>query len=399
MDDLGHALSGTTPAAMLGGGTPARIPAMEAIWRQQTQMLMSQGDTWDRVLGCYDPPRGNPAFIQAIRDCLNEAFGWSIGTENIAITSGGQTAFYYLFNMLAGRHRDGSYKHILFPLTPEYIGYADQPLEALMFRSVPALMELHGTHSFKYKVDFDRLSITKDTAALCVSRPTNPSGNVLTDDEIAHLATLAQKNSIPLILDNAYGLPFPGVIYTAAKPPPFNNSIIFVCSLSKLGLPGARTGIVIARPEIAAAISRMTAILGLANNNIGQALVRSLLEQHKLIPICREVIQPFYRRRSELAQQWVAEFFDDKLPYRVHASEGAFFLWLWFPGLSITTYELYERLKNRRILIVPGKYFFYGCDHDPGHHHDECIRVTFTQAEEDVREGIRIIADEVKKAY
>ena len=172
-----------------------------------------------------------------------------------------------------------------------------------------------------------------------------------------------------------------------------------MCSLSKLGLPGARTGIVIARPEIAAGISRMTAILGLANNNVGQALVRDLLAQRKLIPICREVIQPFYRRRSQQAQQWVTEFFDDKLPYRVHASEGAFFLWMWFPGLSITTYELYERLKNRGILVVPGKYFFYGCDESSGRHRDECIRVTFTQAEEDVKQGIRIIAEEVKTAY
>ena len=54
---------------------------------------------------------------------------------------------------------------------------------------------------------------------------------------------------------------------------------------------------------------------------------------------------------------------------------------------------------QRVVLCIPGKYFFYGCDEDASRHRHECIRVTFTQAEEDVREGIRAIAEEVKKAY
>lgn len=397
MDDLGHALAEAKSMRVLGGGTPALIPEMEAIWRGQMESLLRQGDALDRVLGCYDSPRGNPAFIKAVCTGLNEAFGWSIGPSNVAITTGGQSAFYYLFNMLAGRCADGAYRHILFPLSPEYIGYADQPLESAMFRSTPALVEEHGRHGFKYKVDFANLKITPETAALCVSRPTNPTGNVLTDDEIAHLTKLADANNIPLIIDNAYGAPFPNVIFTESRPA-WSKNIIFVCSLSKLGLPGTRTGIVIARPEVTQAIARMTAILGLSNNNVGQALARGLLERHELIPMCRRIIMPFYRDRSQKVQAWVAEYFDDSLPYRVHVSEGAFFLWLWFPGLPITTYELYERLKKRGVLVVPGKCFFYGSD-KPSPQRDECIRVSFTQAEEDVREGIAAIADEVGKAY
>ena len=39
-------------------------------------------------------------------------------------------------------------------------------------------------------------------------------------------------------------------------------------------------------------------------------------------------------------------------PYRVHRPEGAIFLWLWFENLPITSAELYQRLKNRGVLIV-----------------------------------------------
>ena len=70
----------------------------------------------------------------------------------------------------------------------------------------------YAPNMFKYQVDFDRIDM-KNVNAITASRPTNPTGNVLTDDEIARLCTLAEEHEIPLVLDNAYGLPFPGIIF------------------------------------------------------------------------------------------------------------------------------------------------------------------------------------------
>ena len=74
------------------------------------------------------------------------------------------------------------------------------------------------------------------------------------------------------------------------------------------------------------------------------------------------------------------------------------FLWLWFENLPITSLQLYERLKNRGVLVVSGHYFFPGLD-DDWKHRDECLRVTYSQNDEDVYRGIGIIAEEVGKAY
>ena len=60
--------------------------------------------------------------------------------------------------------------------------------------------------------------------------------------------------------------------------------------------------------------------------------------------------------------------------------------------------ELYERLKKRGVLVVPGSYFFPGFD-EPWPHKHECIRVTYCAQPDKVRRGIAILADEVKKAY
>jgi valine--pyruvate aminotransferase len=344
----------------------------------------------------YDPPRGNPAFIAALAGLFQREFGWQVDARNFAITAGGQTAFFFLFNLLAGVMPDGRRKKILLPLVPEYIGYANQGSGGDLFRAVPPKIEKTGPHEFKYRVDFERLEITDDIAAICVSRPTNPTGNVLTDEEIARLSALAKAHGIPLIIDNAYGAPFPNVIFTEATPV-WDEHIILTLSLSKIGLPGTRTGIVVAHPEIAGAVAAMSSVVGLSNPNIGQAIMRPLVEDGGILRLSNEVVKPFYIEKSRQARAWVAEFFGERFDYYIHRSEGALFLWLWFPGLPVSAKELYARLKERGVLIVPGHYFFFGLEDEDWRHRQECLRMTFTMDEAVVREGIRIIGEEVAK--
>ena len=399
MDDLGDALAaGGDQVRMLGGGQPAHIPEMDDLWRKRWLQIADDPDHLSRVLGNYEPPIGNSDFRNAIADLFSKEFGWPIGPENVAITPGAQTAFFFLFNMLAGEFQSGVSKKILLPIIPEYIGYANQAVGDDIFQGTKPQIELIGDHQFKYRVDFENVNVTSDTAAICVSRPTNPTGNVLTDDEIQTLSTMAIDNDVPLIIDNAYGAPFPGAIYTDAQPI-WDEHIILTLSLSKLGLPGTRTGIVIANPEIARGISSMTSIVGLANTNIGQAIVQPLVEDGQILKLSREVILPYYRQKSEQAVQWMHEAMEETIPYRIHVSEGAFFLWLWFKDLPISSKELYQRLKARDVLVVPGDYFFYGNDTEQWRHSDECLRVTFTMPEGVVKDGFKSIAEEVRKAY
>lgn len=400
MDDLGNALvSGGPDVRMLGGGQPAHIPEVNALWRRRLEEIMASPGALEKMLSNYDPPRGNPLFLDAVAALFQESFGWNITAKNIAITPGGQTAFFFLFNALAGKFKDGSRKKILLPLVPEYIGYSNQSVSEDIFCACRPLIQKIGDHDFKYRVDFDHLEVGDDIAAICVSRPTNPTGNVLTDNEISHLSELADEHDIPLIIDNAYGAPFPNIIFTEATPV-WNEHVVLTLSLSKIGLPGTRTGIVIANEEIASAVSSMSAIVGLANGNIGQAIMEPLIRSGEILKLSDEVVRPYYVEKSRQARAWVEAEFDDSLPYRVHLSEGALFLWLWFENMPITSSELYERLKKRGVLIVSGHYFFFGDDDvDSWRHRHECIRMTFTMDERTVHEGIKIIAEEVAAAY
>lgn len=403
MDDLGRALTLQPDMRMLGGGNPAAVPEVQQLWRERMQTLLAEGTAFDRMLVNYDPPQGNPHFIRALASLLRREFGWEIGEENIAITNGGQSAFFFLFNLLGGPTNNGRHKKILLPLSPEYIGYADQGLEADLFVACcPTITwpEGESQRRFKYAIDFAAVEHTLQSepiAAIAVSRPTNPTGNVLTDAEVERLSALAAQYGVPLILDNAYGAPFPNVIYTAATPH-WAPHVILTLSLSKLGLPGTRTGIVIAPEPIVTALSAMTAIAGLSNGTIGQQLVLPMVESGEILDIGPRWLRPFYRAKSEIAASLTREIFDAAgVDWALHVSEGAFFHWLCLRGMSISTLELYERLKARKVLVVPGEYFFFGLN-DEWPHSRECLRLNFAQPELVMREALQIIAEEASRA-
>ena len=403
MDDLGRAMTTDPNMRMLGGGNPATVPEMQALVRQRMRQLLEEGESFDRMLANYDPPRGNPRFIRALVTLLRREFAWDVEPDNIAITCGSQSSWFYLLNLLGGQYGNRRRRKILLPLTPEYIGYADQGLEPDLFVSCRPRIEWPSGREncvFKYHIDFAGVEAVlrkADIGAIAVSRPTNPTGNVLSDDEMSRLSALARDHNIPLLVDNAYGNPFPGIIYVAAQPF-WAPHVVLTLSLSKLGLPGTRTGIVIAPKPIAAAVSSLTAVVGLANGNVGQQLVLPWIEDGSILNIGPRILRPFYEARSHQALEWARESFESAgVEWAIHASEGAFFHWLWLPNLRVTTRELYARLKAREVLTVPGEYFFFGLPEDWSHRH-ECLRLNFSGPGQAVREGLQIIAEEAAKA-
>ena len=395
MDDLGEVLTSGRSIMNLGGGNPGIVPEVSELLRQRMQDLLNEGD-FDDVVGKYDGPQGHQPFREALASLLNRRFGWTIRPTNIATTAGSQASFFMLFNMLAGPMPNGESRHILLPLTPEYIGYADVGLVSGMIKSVKPTIEFLDGHRFKYRIDFDALSIDREVAAVCVSRPTNPTGNVITDRELNQLVTLTARHQTPLIIDNAYGLPFPNIVFSEATPV-FDRHVILCMSLSKLGLPGMRTGIIVAAEDIIETITSLNAITMLANGSLGANLVCDLLDSDEVIDICDRTIKPFYRSKSAQAQAWCHEYFAG-LDYYLHKSEGAIFLWVWFPTLPISDSALYERLKQRDVLVLAGRHFFPGLS-EPWDHTEQCLRISYAQDADEVRRGIEIISEEVHRAF
>ena len=377
MNDLGKPLPAGIPAYRLGGGNPARIPAVETAYRRSMQNMLSDGESFENVLAHYDAPQGRVSFIEAVAEYFSRTYGWKIGPENVAVTNGSQSAFVSFFNLFSGTYDSaighGYRKNIVFPLVPEYVGYADQGIEPDTVVGIPASYVYYPDHTFKYFINFDLLesylAAHPETGAMCVSRPTNPTGNVLTDTEIKRLAALAARYNIPLFIDNAYGVPFPDIIFTGDAAPYWDENVVLSMSLSKI----------------------------LASGSLGQALAESLIKSGELVELAQTAVRPFYEERSKQAQQWIREFFADG-DYAVHRSEGSIFLWLLLKDLRISSRELYAKLKSRGVITVPGEYFFFGSDDITSHeHYDKCLRINYSCPGDEVREGLRIISELYKE--
>ncbi len=173
--------------------------------------------------------------------------------------------------------------------------------------------------------------------------------------------------------------------------------MILCLSLSKIGLPALRTGIVVANRTDRRRTDRDQREHCARARQCRRRACRALLESGELEQLCREVIRPHYAAALQAALGWLHEACTG-LPLRVHRPEGAFFLWLWFPGLPIGATELYRRLKERGVLVLAGPHFFPGLE-QPWRHAEECIRVSYAQPPDAVRRGLAIIAEEVRRAY
>lgn len=405
MDDLGNALNSPTPVNMLGGGNPAKISELNQIYQQVMQDILADGSALESAAN-YSTPQGDANFINALVAFFNRHYDWGLTADNIVLTNGSQNGFFCLFNLFAGKFADGSQKSILLPLAPEYVGYADVHVDGVHFVSIPPIIE-SVTHNdsegfFKYRIDFEKLENLAelkngDIGAICCSRPTNPTGNVLTDDEIERLTAIAKRYQVPLIIDNAYGEPFPNVIYPDVKLS-WNPDTVLCFSLSKVGLPGLRTGIVVACPEVVQAIGNMNAIINLSPVRFGAAIVTPLFADDRIVELSNSVIQPFYRKQAELAISLLQKEFAN-FPVKIHKPEGAIFLWVWFENLPVSTTKLYEMLKQQGTLIIPSEHFFVGIDTANYPHAKECIRLSIAQDEKTLTDGIATIGRVVRDLY
>ncbi len=395
MDDLGEVQRGGQHFLNLGGGNPSHVPAVHE-WFSRRLAELSAARSLDTVFATYDEPQGPADFREVFAKFLCARLGWPVSAENILCTSGSQASFFMLFNVLAGRDKQGDARRILFPQSPEYIGYSDlclfeEGLTATASKAIPT-----ATNRFRYEIDFDALNIDETIAALCVSRPTNPSGGVCSDEEMRELTALAMRHEIPLIVDCAYGEPFPGITFGPSQLP-WSENLIVCFSLSKLGLPGLRVGIVVAQPDVIGLLTNMNTAMMLTTNSLGSRLASELFESHKLVDLVDTEIRPFYRDRANNAVALCDRYFVG-LDYLLHEPGGAIFLWIWFRNLPIRSAELYKRLKQRGVLIIPGHLFAPGLS-EPTHQMSECIRVSYAQPPEIVEKGIAIIAEEVRAAF
>jgi valine--pyruvate aminotransferase len=381
----------------LSAGNPVILPVVEQLWRDCTAELLASPE-YGEVVCRYGASQGYQPLIDSVVQDFNQRYGLSLTDRHVLITPGSQSLYFYAANAFGGYTANGQLRQIVLPLSPDYTGYGGVTLtpEALVAYQ-PALEVAAADHRFKYRPDFNQVEINEHTGCVMFSRPCNPTGNVLTDDEVDKIAQLAAIHDVPVLIDSAYAEPFPALNFTAMTPR-FGGNVLHCLSLSKAGLPGERIGIAIGDPELIGVLEAFQTNMCIHSPRYGQAIAARAIASGALADISQSVIRPFYQAKLAIVEETLDRAMPVDLPWFLHRGEGAIFAWLWLQDLPMTDWEFYQRLKQVGVILVPGSTFFPGLRTE-WQHKQECLRISLTGTDEELATAMQRLAALVTQVY
>jgi valine--pyruvate aminotransferase len=381
----------------LSAGNPVILPEVEQLWRDCTAELLA-GDEYGEVTCRYGSSQGYAPLIEAIAADFNQRYNLNLSDRNILITPGSQALYFYAANAFGGYTSDNQLKRIIFPLSPDYTGYGGLSLTPEATLAYKPKLDIDATaHRFKYRPDFSQLEINAETGCVIFSRPCNPTGNIISDEEVEKIAALAQPYNVPVLVDSAYAAPYPALNY-APMTPIFGENIVHCLSLSKAGLPGERIGIAIGDANLIDILQSFQTNSCIHSPRYGQAIAAKAIISGRLAAISETVIRPHYQQKLEVLENTLDAALPNDIPWYLHRGEGAIFAWLWLKDLPITDWEYYQHLKQVGVIVVPGSSFFPGLRED-WRHKQECIRISLTATTDEIATGMQRLAEVTASLY
>jgi valine--pyruvate aminotransferase len=381
----------------LSAGNPVILPEVEQLWRDCTAQLLASSE-YGEVVCRYGSSQGYQPLIEAVLDEYNHRYGLTLSDRNILITPGSQSLYFLAANALGGYTTDGQLKRIVLPLSPDYTGYGGVTLIPEALKAYKPALEVDAAHhQFKYRPDFSQLEIDDTTGFVLFSRPCNPTGNVLTDDEVHKIMALAEPYNVPVFIDSAYAPPFPALNFTEMTPI-FGKNIVHCTSLSKAGLPGERIGITLGDESVIQVLESFLTNMCLHSSRYGQAIAARAIRSGALVDLSERVIRPHYQAKFAVLESALSASMPNDLPWYLHRGEGAIFAWLWLQDLPMTDWEFYQQLKAVGVIVVPGSPFFPGLK-ESWRHTQECFRISLTASDTELETAMRRLAQVTERVY
>lgn len=292
----------------------------------------------NRVVLTYDETRGTKELREAIAAHYRGATG-----ENVLVTNGAIEANYLLFNTLV---RPGDTVVVMFPAYQQLYSVAE---------AIGANVRHWEVKAEKGYVpdlaDLDAL-IDERTRLIVINTPHNPTGGILTEDQVRGVCERAERVGARVLSDESYqGLSLDG---RPLCPPAFSisNKMISVCTVSKnLGLAGLRIGWIVADEDLVRRCWSYRDYTSISSGRLSDWLATlAVRHRDKLIErACR-----IARRNFAIADAFMrahTQYFDYIPP---HAGL------LMFPRLKVDADSVTfcrDLIREQGVMLVPGQAF------------------------------------------
>ncbi len=324
-------------------GNPS-IPAPEFV-NETMKRLVTEKDSV--ALHGYTSAQGALPVRKAISDHINSRFNINATPDLLYMTCGAAASLTITLNALVNC---GDEVIVLAPFFPEYTVFAEK---------AGATVKVVNCRESDFQIDFTALeaAINKNTKAIIVNSPNNPSGVVFSEETIKGLADLLTKKAseystqIYIIADEPYRELVYGNVTVPYIPEYYNNTVVCYSYSKSLSLPGERIGYIFVSPKVENRADVYAAVCG-AGRALGFVCAPSLLQY--TVAECLGLTGDIsaYEKNRNLLYNALTEY-----GYTAAKPDGAFYLFVKSPEKDAAAFC--EKAKKYDLLLVPGEGF--GC--------------------------------------
>lgn len=143
----------------------------------------------------YTAAAGIPALREAIARHISRSRGVEVGPEQVVVTPGAKPIMFFVILALLGAGDEAIYPNPGFPIYESMINFVG---------ARPVALPLREENDFRFDPDEFRRLVTGRTRLVILNSPHNPTGGVLTREDLALVAEVAQERDLMVLSDEIY---------------------------------------------------------------------------------------------------------------------------------------------------------------------------------------------------
>ena len=247
----------------------------------------------------YLQTTGVPRLLELLAEKVRTRNGLPVGSpDELMVTTGGIHALYIIFQALLEPGDE-----VIVP-DPEWPPAAGNVKAA---QGVPVLCPIHEHLGWRFDLDELASKITPKTKAIYINSPSNPTGGVLTRDDVTRVTALCRERGLWLVSDEAYeDVVFEGEhVSPASLPGAYERTVTMFTFSKSYAMTGLRLGYVVARDSQLR--DRMKKVLFYTASNISSVVQFGGIGAIEGSQACIESFRTELRSRRDLFYSGVRE--------------------------------------------------------------------------------------------
>ncbi|WP_448595811.1 pyridoxal phosphate-dependent aminotransferase [Thermoflexus hugenholtzii] len=318
----------------------------------------------------YTPAAGIPALREAIADYIRRTRGIPVGPEHVVVVPGGKPIMFFAILALVEEGDEVIYPNPGFPIYESMIRFVGA-------RPVPLRLRMEN----EFRVDVEELArlITPRTRMLILNSPANPTGGVLTREDLEAIAELCLKHDLVVLSDEIYSrILYEGEHISIASFPGMLERTIILDGFSKTyAMTGWRLGYGVMPEPLAEAVTRL-----MINSNSCTAAFTQIAGIAALTGPQDDVdrMVAAFRERREVMVEGL-----NRLPgFRCLKPKGAFYAFPNIEGTGMSSRELaHYLLEEAGVAVLSGTAF--------GEYGEGFLRLSFANSIENIQKALERI--------